>query len=55
MLEELGLPYEVKQPEGNIKEEPFISLNPNGRLPALIDHEADITLFEVSRLGETIQ
>ena len=44
MLEEIGLPYETvvfnlasleqKQPE-------FLAINPNGRIPALIDHDND--------------
>ena len=44
MLEEIGLPYETvvfnlasleqKQPE-------FLALNPNGRIPAIIDHDND--------------
>ncbi|KAJ9149222.1 Glutathione-s-transferase theta, gst [Pleurostoma richardsiae] len=48
ILEELGLPYELVQtPFSEIKKEPFISLNPNGRLPAMIDpNRDDITLFE---------
>jgi len=50
ILEELGLPYELVQtPFSEIKKEPFISLNPNGRLPAMIDpNRDDITLFEAS-------
>ncbi|KHN97233.1 glutathione-s-transferase theta, gst [Metarhizium album ARSEF 1941] len=47
ILEELGLPYkneflDFKQ----VKQEPFISLNPNGRVPALEDPNTDITLWE---------
>ena len=50
MLEEIGLPYktvvfnlaslEQKQPE-------FLAINPNGRIPALIDHDNnDFTVIE---------
>lgn len=52
-LEELGLPYEVHRtefgPEG-VKSPEFISLNPNGRIPAIIDPDGPdgkpIGLFE---------
>lgn len=50
VLEELGIPYETKNPSGDIKAEPFISLNPNGRLPALVDPNTGITLFEVGQI-----
>ena len=48
LLEELGLPWKfVKVEMSELKKEPFISLNPNGRVPALIDPNKDITLWEV--------
>lgn len=43
MLEECGLPYEIKPiniQEGQQKSESFLSLNPNGRIPALVDTDA---------------
>ncbi len=50
MLEELGLPYNIKPIDissGIQKEAEFVSLNPNGRIPALVDHDADgLTIFE---------
>ncbi|KEY68183.1 hypothetical protein S7711_07272 [Stachybotrys chartarum IBT 7711] len=48
ILKELNLPYEkVDYDFVQIKQEPFISLNPNGRMPALVDpNNNDITLFE---------
>ncbi|KAL8996920.1 MAG: hypothetical protein Q9169_003679 [Polycauliona sp. 2 TL-2023] len=47
VLEELGVPYEIKSIrfEG-IKKPPFIDINPNGRAPAIIDPNTDITLWE---------
>ncbi|KAF2103055.1 glutathione S-transferase [Rhizodiscina lignyota] len=51
ILEELGLPYEVKAP-ADIKAEPFISLNPNGRLPAIEDPNTGFNLFESGAIIE---
>ncbi len=49
-LEELGLPYEVKAIDlssGDQKKPEFLALNPNGRIPAIIDRDADnLTVFE---------
>lgn len=42
-LEELELPYEVRRIDlsaGEQKEEWFVAINPNGRIPAIIDHDA---------------
>lgn len=51
VLEELGLPYEtVNTPYDTIKTEPFLSINPNGRLPGAVDPNKDIKLWEVSAL-----
>lgn len=39
-LEELGLPYEVRKVDlraGEQKQPPFLAINPNGRVPALVD------------------
>lgn len=48
ILEELGLPYEVKRVGAvEVKQEPYISLNPNGRVPAIEDPNTGITLWEV--------
>ena len=48
ILEELGLPYRWENVEkSGLKTEPFISANPNGRVPALVDpNRDDFTLFE---------
>ena len=49
-LEELNLDYEVKPIDINTgiqKKAPFTAINPNGRIPAIIDHSADdLTIFE---------
>src|ERR1019366_4651122 len=49
-LEELALPYEVhpiKLSQGEQKEEWFLKLNPNGRIPAIVDRdEGDLAIFE---------
>ena len=49
-LEEMGLPYElhVLDLHANIQKEPwFLALNPNGRIPAIVDRELDhFAVFE---------
>ncbi len=49
-LEELGLPYTVRPLNlGALeqKEPWFLQINPNGRIPAIIDHDADdLAIFE---------
>ncbi len=50
MLEEIGLPYTVhpiKLQEGQQKEPWYLKINPNGRIPAIIDRdEDDFVVFE---------
>jgi hypothetical protein len=48
-LEELGIPFEVKNVDfaTELKAEPYISLNPNGRVPAIEDPNTGVYLFEV--------
>ena len=50
MLEELGLPYNVRPirlQEGEQKEAWFLRLNPNGRIPVIVDRdEGDFPVFE---------
>ncbi len=50
MLEEVGLPYEVrwlKLDQNEQKEDWFLDINPNGRIPALVDHgNDDFAVFE---------
>ncbi|MGC4366941.1 glutathione S-transferase family protein [Hydrogenophaga sp. R2] len=52
-LEELGLPYTLKVIDlaaGEQKQPPFLALNPNGRIPVIVDHDGpgggDFTVFE---------
>ncbi len=49
-FEETGMPYTVKAIDlaaGEQKQEWFLKLNPNGRIPAIVDHEAgDFAVFE---------
>ena len=50
LLEELGLPYEVKAlrlDQLEQKQEGFLRINPNGRIPAIVDRdEGDFAVFE---------
>jgi GST-like protein len=50
MLEELGLPYEVRAihlSENEQKEPWYTALNPNGRIPTIVDRDNDgFTVFE---------
>ncbi|KAI0164285.1 glutathione transferase [Hypoxylon sp. FL1284] len=47
VLEELGLPYDIIWiPYGKTKSEPYTLLNPNGRVPSMIDQNKDVTLWE---------
>ncbi|KAL7268115.1 hypothetical protein RUND412_009274 [Rhizina undulata] len=48
ILELLGFEYhsELLTFGGNMKQEPYITINPNGRVPALIDHNNDYAIFE---------
>lgn len=49
-LEELGLPYNVHPialSKNQQKEEWFLAINPNGRIPAIVDHDNnDFAIFE---------
>ena len=48
-LEETGLPYEIHEislPDGEQKLPAFTTVNPNARVPAIIDHELDCAIWE---------
>jgi len=56
-LEELGLPYTVQAINlgaNEQKQEWFLKLNPNGRIPVIVDHDTpsgkDITVFETGAM-----
>jgi len=49
MLEELGLPYALHAVDigkGDQHKPAFVRLNPNGKIPVLVDPEGPITIFE---------
>jgi len=50
LLEELGVPYRVELvnlTKSEQKTDAYVALNPNGRIPTIIDHEADdFVVFE---------
>jgi GST-like protein len=50
MLEELGVPYKltpISLTDRQQKEDWYVALNPNGRIPTLVDHdEEDFAIFE---------
>lgn len=49
MLEEIGLPYSIHKvdiSQGDQFSPEYIEINPNSKIPAIIDREADISVFE---------
>jgi GSH-dependent disulfide-bond oxidoreductase len=52
MLEEVGLPYEVRPVDLGQQQQfdpDFLAISPNNKIPAIVDHEADggpLTIFE---------
>ena len=51
IAEELKIPYDSEYIDFSvIKQEPFISVNPNGRVPAIEDPNTGITVWEVCSL-----
>ncbi|KAL3455676.1 glutathione S-transferase [Aspergillus heterothallicus] len=53
VLEELSLPYTTKFiPFSEVKNEPYISINPNGRVPAIEDPNTNTTLWESGAILE---
>lgn len=52
-LEELNIPYSLKMVDfADMKKEPFESINPNGRVPAIEDPNTGITLWESGAILE---
>lgn len=48
LLDELDLPYEWETVEFNeVKTQPYIQINPNGRLPSIEDPNTGVVLWEV--------
>ncbi|KAI0849166.1 glutathione S-transferase [Daldinia vernicosa] len=55
ILKELDIPFDYKIVEGeNVKKEPFITINPNGRVPAIEDPNTGVTLWESGAIIEYI-
>lgn len=56
---ELALPYEVKPislTHSEQKEKWYLEINPNGRIPALVDHnKGDLAVFESGALCLELQ
>ncbi|KAJ2992862.1 hypothetical protein NUW58_g2026 [Xylaria curta] len=53
ILEELGLPYDYKVIGfDEMKAEPYLKLNPNGRVPAIEDPNTGLTLWESGPIVE---
>jgi glutathione S-transferase len=54
LLEELGLPWTLKNIDmaSELKAEPYISINPNGRLPSLEDPNTGVKIFESGAIFE---
>jgi GST-like protein len=48
MLEEVGLSYELHALtlKGDQRTPEFLAINPNGRIPAIVDRDAGVTVFE---------
>lgn len=47
ILEELNLPYETSWVElDDLKQKPYTDVNPNGRVPSIVDPNHNITLWE---------
>jgi GST-like protein len=54
MLEEIGLPYTIKMiniSKGEQFTPEFIAINPNSKIPAIVDRETNITVFESGAIG----
>ncbi|KAI0135846.1 thioredoxin-like protein [Daldinia grandis] len=55
ILKELNIPFKHNIIEwDNMKKEPFININPNGRVPAIEDPNTGVTLWESGAIIEYI-
>ncbi len=53
ILAELGLPHEIiVVPLSTVKNSEYLSINPNGRIPAIYDPNTDLTLWESGAIIE---
>ncbi|KAI1823923.1 glutathione S-transferase [Xylaria intraflava] len=53
VAKELGVPYEVHQVDfADVKKPEYLAVNPNGRLPAMHDPNAGLTLWESGAIVE---
>ncbi|KAE8440963.1 hypothetical protein EG329_006152 [Mollisiaceae sp. DMI_Dod_QoI] len=53
ILAELGLPHEIiVVPLSTVKNPEYLSINPNGRIPAIYDPNTDLTLWESGAIIE---
>lgn len=55
ILEELKLPYKIHKLEfTEVKSDDYVKLNPNGRLPTIMDPNTGITLWEVKLIFQIL-
>ncbi|PIG89454.1 hypothetical protein AARAC_009887 [Aspergillus arachidicola] len=55
MLEELQLPYKTEFVDfSEVKKEPYVNINPNGRLPAMQDPNTGVQIWESGAIVEYI-
>lgn len=53
IAEELGIPYNLHDVQfSDVKGPEFTKLNPNGRMPAIVDPNTDLTLWESGAIIE---
>ena len=53
VLEELELPYEIVNiPFSDLKQLEYLTITPNGRVPAMVDPNANLTLWESGAILE---